>query len=29
LLRTAEAEGKLTVLCAIYDVSTGEVRFLD
>lgn len=29
LLRTAEAEGKLTVLCAIYDVSTGEVHFLD
>ena len=29
MLTKALKEGKLTVLCAIYDVDTGEVRFLD
>ncbi len=29
MLTKAVKEGKLTVLCAMYDVDTGEVRFLD
>jgi hypothetical protein len=29
MLTKAAKEGKLTLLCAIYDVDTGEVRFLD
>jgi len=29
MLRKAQADGKLTLLMAIYDVDTGEVRFLD
>lgn len=29
ILSTAKADGKLTVLCAIYDVESGAVRFLD
>lgn len=29
ILRTALAEGKLQVMCGIYDVETGVVRFLD
>ncbi len=29
MLTKAQKEGKLAVLCAMYDVDTGEVRFLD
>ena len=29
ILSKAKADGKLDVLCAIYDVETGAVRFLD
>jgi carbonic anhydrase len=29
MLRKAQADGKLTLLMAIYDVDTGAVRFLD
>ncbi len=29
MLRKAKDEGKLTMLCAMYDVDTGVVRFLD
>lgn len=29
LLRKAQADGKLTLVMAIYDVDTGAVRFLD
>ena len=29
ILSKAKADGKLAVLCAIYDVETGAVRFLD